>query len=57
MKYAVELGSGATIYILNLVKIGSDIQKLMDGYKKLMCGYTDTQTARLPHKSSFIFSK
>jgi hypothetical protein len=29
MKYAVERGSGAMIYILNFVKIASGIQNLM----------------------------
>jgi hypothetical protein len=31
MKYAVEMGSGAMIYIPNFIKIGSAIQKLMGG--------------------------
>jgi hypothetical protein len=31
MKYAVEMGSGAVIYIISFVKIGSGIQKLMGG--------------------------
>jgi hypothetical protein len=29
MKYAVEMGSGAVIYIPYFIKIGSGIQKLM----------------------------
>jgi hypothetical protein len=29
MKYAVEIGSGAMIYIPSFMKIGSDIQKLI----------------------------
>jgi hypothetical protein len=29
MKYAVEMGSGAMIYISSFIKIGSGIQKLM----------------------------
>jgi hypothetical protein len=34
MKYAVETGSGATIYMPNFIKIGSGIQKMMArGYK------------------------
>jgi hypothetical protein len=37
MKYAVEMGSGAMIYIPSFIKIGSAI-------KKLIRGYTDTQT-------------
>jgi hypothetical protein len=39
MKYAVEMGSGAMIYIPSFKKIGSDIQKLMERE------FTDTQTA------------
>jgi hypothetical protein len=35
MKYAVEMGSGAMIYIPSFIKIGSGIQKLTRG---------DTQT-------------
>jgi hypothetical protein len=31
MKYAVEMGSDAMIYIPSLMKIGSGIQKLMGG--------------------------
>jgi hypothetical protein len=31
MKYAVEMGSGALIYISSFIKIGSGIQKLMGG--------------------------
>jgi hypothetical protein len=31
MKYAVEMGSGAIIYIQSFIKNGSDIQKLMGG--------------------------
>jgi hypothetical protein len=32
MKYAVELGSGAVIYIPSSIKIGSGVQKLIRGY-------------------------
>jgi hypothetical protein len=31
MKYAVEMGSFAVIYIPSLIKIGSGIQKLLGG--------------------------
>jgi hypothetical protein len=31
MKYVVEMGSGAMIYIPSLIKTGSGIQKLMGG--------------------------
>jgi hypothetical protein len=39
MKYTVEMGSGAMIYIANFIKIDSGIPKLMRG------GDTDTPTA------------
>jgi hypothetical protein len=38
MKYAVEMGSGAMIYISSFLKIGSGIRKSIRG---------DTQTYRL----------
>jgi hypothetical protein len=31
MKYAVDMGSGATIYVPSVIKIGSGIQKLIRG--------------------------
>jgi hypothetical protein len=34
MKYAVEMGSGFMIHIPSLMKIGSAIQKLIQGYRK-----------------------
>jgi hypothetical protein len=37
VKYAVEMGSGAMIYIPSFIMTGSGIQKLMGG------DYTDTQ--------------
>jgi hypothetical protein len=37
MKYAVEMGSGVMIYIPSFIKIGSGIQKFIEGY-------THTQT-------------
>jgi hypothetical protein len=37
MKYAVEMGSGAMIYIPSFIKIGSGIRKLIRG---------DTHTGR-----------
>jgi hypothetical protein len=40
MKYAVEMGSGAMIYIPSFIKIGSGIQHLTGGG-----GYIDAQTA------------
>jgi hypothetical protein len=39
MKYAVEMGSGAMIYVESFMKTGSGIQKLLRGL------FTDTQTA------------
>jgi hypothetical protein len=50
MKYAVEMGSGAMIYVPSLIKIGSGIQKLIRGD-------TQTQTAWKSHKPTFIFSE
>jgi hypothetical protein len=50
MKYNVEMGSGAMIYMPSFITIGSGVQKLMGEY-------TDTQTAWLSHKPTFIFSK
>jgi hypothetical protein len=41
MKHAVEMGSGAVIYIPRFIKIGLGVGKLMMGGG----GYTDTQTA------------
>jgi hypothetical protein len=41
MKYAVEMGSDAMIYILSFIKIGSGVQKLIRGIHR----HTDTQTA------------
>jgi hypothetical protein len=43
MKYAVEMGSGAMIYILSFIKIGSAIPKLIGG---------DTQTHK--HTDSMV---
>jgi hypothetical protein len=37
MKYAVEMGTGAVIYIPSFLRTGSGIQMLMG------VGYTDTQ--------------
>jgi hypothetical protein len=31
MKYAVEMGSGAVIYVPSFIKIGSGTEKLMGG--------------------------
>jgi hypothetical protein len=44
MKYAIEMGSGAMIYIPSFVKIGSGIQMLIGGG-----GDLQTQTAWRSH--------
>jgi hypothetical protein len=41
MNHAVEMGSGAMIYIPRFINIGSGIQKLKGGMRR----YIDTQTA------------
>jgi hypothetical protein len=41
MKYAVEMDSGAMIYIPSFMKFGSGIQKVMRSIHR----HTDTQTA------------
>jgi hypothetical protein len=43
MKYAVEVGSCAVIYVPSFINIGSGIQKLIEGTHR--------------HKPTFIFSK
>jgi hypothetical protein len=50
MKYAVEMGSDAMMYIPSYIKICSGIQKLI-------AGFTDTQTAQRLHKPTFVFSE
>jgi hypothetical protein len=40
MEYAVEMGSGAMVYIPSFMKIGSDLQTLLMGDT-----YADLQTA------------
>jgi hypothetical protein len=45
MKYAALNGSGAMIYILSFLMIGSGIKKLMEG------GFTDAQTTWRSHKT------
>jgi hypothetical protein len=47
MKYAVDMGSGAMIYVPNFMKSGSGFQNSL---------YRHTQTARLSHKSTLFFS-
>jgi hypothetical protein len=42
MKYAVEMGSGAMIYIPSSIKIGSGIQNLIGGINT----HTNIQTHR-----------
>jgi hypothetical protein len=50
MKYAVEMGSGAMIYIPSFMKIGSGIQKLIRGN-------TQTQRQQGDLISLLFFSK
>jgi hypothetical protein len=45
MKYVDEMGSDAMIYVPSFIKIGSGIRKLIEGYSQ-------TQTARRSHKPS-----
>jgi hypothetical protein len=51
MKYAVEMGSGAMIYIPSFIKTGSGNQKLIEGIHR------HRQTAWGSHKPPFIFSE
>jgi hypothetical protein len=52
MKYAVQMGLGAMIYIPSFIKIGSDIQKLIKvGWE------INRNIARKFHKYIIIFSK
>jgi hypothetical protein len=48
MKYALDMSSGAMMYVPSFIKIGSGIQNLIGG---------ETQTAWRSHKPTFIFSK
>jgi hypothetical protein len=50
MKYAVEIVSGAMIYITSFIKFGSGIQKLLGGI-------TNTQIGWRSQKPTFIFFK
>jgi hypothetical protein len=50
MKYAIEMGSGAMIYIPSSINIGSGIQKLIGAR-----GFRDTQTEWRSHKPTLIF--
>jgi hypothetical protein len=52
MKYAVEMGSGATIYTPSFLKTGSGIQKLIEGGSQ-----THKQHGDLISLISFFFSK
>jgi hypothetical protein len=49
MKYAVEMGLGAVIYVLSVIQIGSAIQKLIQGRS------TDTHTQQGNLISLFLF--
>jgi hypothetical protein len=50
MRHALEMGSGAMIYIPSFIKIGSAIQKFMGGYTGIL-------TARRSHKPTFLILK
>jgi hypothetical protein len=50
MTYAVEMGSGAIMYIPIFMKTGSCIQKLIEGH-------TDRQISWRPHKATFVLRK
>jgi hypothetical protein len=51
VKYAaVDMGSGAMMYIPSFIKIGSDIQKLIEGGG----GDSHTHTAWCSHKPTFF---
>jgi hypothetical protein len=50
MKYAVEMGLGAMVYIADFIKIGSAIQKLIRKIHR----YTDSMQIAL---ACFFFSK
>jgi hypothetical protein len=54
MKYAVEMGLGAMIYIPSFIKIGSGFRNLLSGDTHRD---THTQTARRSNKSTLIFSE
>jgi hypothetical protein len=51
MKYAVEVGSGAMIYVPSFIKIGSGIQKLTGEIRR----HTETQRGDLSSLIYFFF--
>jgi hypothetical protein len=51
VNYAVEMGSGAMIYILSFIQIGSGIQKLIGGIHI----YTHTYEKEVDLISLFLF--
>jgi hypothetical protein len=54
MKYAVEMGSGAMVYIPSFITIGSSIQEWRGGYTYKHT-HTHTQAKRCSHTPTFIF--
>jgi hypothetical protein len=48
MKYAVEMGSSAVIYIPSFIKIGSGTQKLMGG------GHTHTHSIEIAYTAQAV---
>jgi hypothetical protein len=53
MKYAIERGSGAGMYVPSFIKFGSGIKKLMGGGG--LHRRTDTKTGFTLHKSALYF--
>jgi hypothetical protein len=53
MKYAVEMGSDAMIYIPNFINFGSGTRK----FTGVNHGHTDAQSVCRSQKSTLIFSK
>jgi hypothetical protein len=51
MKYAIEMGSGAMIYMPSFIKIGSGIQKLITGFHR----NTYKHTAWRSHKPTLEY--
>jgi hypothetical protein len=52
MKYAIEMDSGAMIYIPSSIKTGSDIKKLIGSIHK----HTGTQRHRHRHTDSMVIA-
>jgi hypothetical protein len=67
LNYAIDMGSGAIIYVPSFIKIGLGIQRLVEGETHnthkthitytTYTTYTHKHTERRSHKPNFIFSK